>query len=40
MKILKDFNLQNIKIVITSMKSKTYLTRTIRTAKLELITQY
>ncbi len=38
--ILKDFSLQNVKTVIISMKSETYLTKTIRTAKSELITQY
>ncbi len=37
-KILKDFDLQNIKTVITSMKLKIYLTKTIRTAESELIT--
>ncbi len=36
--ILKDFNLQNIKTVITSMKLKTYLIKIIRTAESELIT--
>jgi len=36
--MLKDFNLQNIKTVIISMKSETYLTKTIRTAESELIT--
>ncbi len=40
MKILKDFDLQNIKTVITSMKLRVYLTKTIKTAKSELITQY
>jgi len=40
MKILKDFNLQNVKAVTTSIKLRIYLTKTIRTAKSELITQY
>ncbi len=38
MKMLKDFDLQNVKTVITSMKSEIYLIKTIRTAELELIT--
>ncbi len=38
MKILKDFDLQNIKTVTTSMKSEIYFTKTIRTAESELIT--
>ena len=37
-KMLKDFSLQNVKTDITSMKSETYLIKTIRTAKLKLIT--
>jgi len=37
-KMLKDFSLQNIKAVITSMKLRIYLTKTIRTAESELIT--
>jgi len=36
--MLKDFDLQNAKTVITSMKSEIYLTKTIRTAESELIT--
>ncbi len=36
--MLKDFSLQNVKIVITSMKFKIYLIKTIRTAESELIT--
>ncbi len=40
MKILKDFSLQNVKTVITSMKFRAYLTKIIRIAKLELITCY
>jgi len=39
-KILKDFSLQNVKTVITSMKLRIYLTKIIRTVKSELITQY
>ncbi len=38
--MLKDFSLQNIKTVIILMKFRAYLTKIIRTAKLELITQY
>jgi len=37
-KVLKDFNLQNVKTVIISMKFRAYLTKTIRTAASELIT--
>ncbi len=37
-KMLKDFSLQNVKTDITSMKSKIYLIKTIRTAESELIT--
>ncbi len=36
--MLKDFSLQNIKIVITSMKLRVYLIKIIRTAESELIT--
>jgi len=36
--IFKDFSLQNIKIVTTSMKFRVYLTKIIRTAESELIT--
>ncbi len=36
--MLKDFNLQNIKIDTTSMKLKIYLTKIIETAESELIT--
>jgi len=38
--MLKDFSLQNVKTVITSMKLRIYLIKTIRTAESELITQY
>jgi len=38
MKILKDFSLQNIKTVTTSMKLKIYLIKIIRIAESELIT--
>ncbi len=38
MKVFKDFNLQNIKTVIISMKLKTYLIKTIKIAESELIT--
>ncbi len=38
--IFKDFSLQNIKTVIISMKFRAYLTKIIKTAKSELITQY
>ncbi len=38
--MLKDFSLQNVKTVTTSMKLKVYLTKIIKTAKSELITQY
>ncbi len=38
MKILKDFNLQNIKTVTTSMKFRVYLTKITEAAELELIT--
>ncbi len=38
--MLKDFDLQNIKTVITSMKLRIYFIKTIRTAELKLITQY
>jgi len=37
-KILKDFSLQNIKTVTTSMKLRAYLIKIIRTAESELIT--
>ncbi len=36
--ILKDFSLQNVKTVTTSMKSEIYLIKTIKTAESELIT--
>ncbi len=38
MRVLKDFNLQNVKTVTILMKSKTYLIKTIKTAESELIT--
>jgi len=38
--MLKDFSLQNVKTVTTSMKLRAYLIKIIRTAKSELITQY
>jgi len=38
MKMLKDFDLQNVKTVTTSMKFRIYLIKTIRTAESELIT--
>ncbi len=36
--MLKDFNLQNVKTVTTSMKFKVYLTKITETAESELIT--
>jgi len=36
--MLKDFSLQNVKTITTSMKFKAYLTKIIRTAESELIT--
>jgi len=36
--MLKDFSLQNVKTVITSMKLRIYLIKIIRTAESELIT--
>jgi len=36
--MLKDFSLQNVKINITLMKLRVYLTKIIRIAELELIT--
>ena len=39
-RMLKDFSLQNVKAVTTSMKFRIYLTKTTETAKSELITQY
>jgi len=38
MKMLKDFDLQNVKTVITSIKSEIYLIKIIRTAESKLIT--
>ncbi len=38
MKMLKDFSLQNVKTVITSMKLRAYLTKIIKIAESELIT--
>ncbi len=37
-KMLKDFSLQNVKTVITLMKLRVYLIKTIRTVESELIT--
>ncbi len=36
--MLKDFSLQNVKTVTTSMKLRAYLIKIIKIAKLELIT--
>jgi len=38
--ILKDFDLQDVKAVTTSMKPGVYLTKAVGTAESELITQY
>ncbi len=37
-KMLKDFSLQNVKAVTTSIKSKIYFTKTTKIAEAELIT--